>query len=107
MNKVGLKDLMIDVVPISNKKSEISRRLRKWDRNFGPTEDFDGTKGTSSLVESKRREVEESSNLVLDLKFVGEVLARSDRACGSMNSILIRISSLLNTIPVQIKINAA
>lgn len=92
--------LVIDLVPISNKKGEITSWVREWDRDPWSAKDFDGTKTTSCLVESKRWEIEETSNLIFDLKCVGEVLPRRDGACGAINSILIRISPLLNTIPV-------
>lgn len=94
--------LVIDFIPISNEKREISRRVREREGNGGPGEDFDGSKGTSSLVESKRREIEEASNLVFDLEFVGEVLPRRDGACGSINSVFVRILSLLNSVPIRV-----
>lgn len=93
--------LVIDLVPITNKKTVISSWFRKWDRDSWSAKDFDCTKTTSCLVESKRWEIEETSNLIFDLKCVGEVLPWRDGACRSINSILIRISPLLNTIPVQ------
>lgn len=80
---------MINLVPISNKKGEISRWFWEGNWNPWPAEDFDGTKATSCLVESKRWEIEKASNLVFDLKIVGEVLARRNGACSSINSILV------------------
>lgn len=91
---------VIDLVPISNKNRVIISWVWEWDRNPWPTKDFDGPKATSCLVEIKRWEVVEASNLIFDLKCVGEVLAWRDGACCPINSILIRISPLLNTIPV-------
>jgi len=91
---------VIDLVPISNKKTEITSWVRKWNRDPWPAKDFDCSKTTSCLVECKRWEIEETSNLIFDLKGVCEVLPRRDGARGSINSILVRISPLLNTIPV-------
>lgn len=95
--------IVIDLVPISNKKSEIISWGWEWDWNQWPAEDLDGSKATSCLVECKRWEIEEASYLIFDLKCVGVVLARRDRACGSINSILIRIPPLLDTTPVELK----
>jgi len=96
--------LVIDLVPITNKKTEITSWVRKWDRDSWSAEDFDCTKTTSCFMKSKRWEIEETPNLIFDLKCVCEVLPWRDWACGSINSILIRISPLLNTIPVQFTI---
>ena len=93
--------LMRDGVPISNEEGEIISRVREWDRNSGSAKDFDGTKATSSFMEIKRWEIEEASNLIFDLKGVSEVLSRRDGTCGAIDSILVRVSPLLNTIPVQ------
>lgn len=92
--------LVIDLVPITNKKGEITSWVWERDRDPWPAKDFDGSKTTSCLVESKRWKIEETSNLIFDLECVGEVLPRRDGTCGSINSILVRISPLLNTIPV-------
>lgn len=42
---------VISLVPISDEKCDISRRIREWDRNPGPAEDSDPSKPASGLVE--------------------------------------------------------
>lgn len=81
--------LVVSLVPISNKNGVITSWVWEWDWDSGPAEDFNGSKATSSLVKGKRWEVVETSNLVLHLECVGEVLAWWDGACGAVNSILV------------------
>jgi hypothetical protein len=91
---------VISLVPISNEKSVIPSRFREWDGNSRPAEDFNTSKATSCLVELKRWEIEKTAYLIFHLQCVGEVFAWRDGACGSIHSILVRISPLLNPIPV-------
>lgn len=90
---------VIRLVPISNEDGVITGRGWEWDRYQRPTENPDATEPAGGLVERKRGEVIEASDLVLDLKDVGEVLAGRDRACGSIDSILIGVPPLLDSIP--------
>lgn len=92
---------VINLVPITNKKCVIISWFRERNRNPWSAKDFDGSKTTSCLVKSKRWKIEEASNLIFDLKCVCEVLPRKDGTCCTINSILVRISPLLNTIPVS------
>jgi len=91
---------VIDLVPITNEKCVIISWFRERNGNPWPAKDFDGSKTTSCFVESKRWKIEEASNLIFDLKCICEVFPRRDGTCGSINSVLVRISPLLNTIPI-------
>lgn len=90
---------MVGFVPVTDKDGGISGGV--WERHGNPrtTEDTDTTKSTGSFVESERREVIETSDLILHLKNVSIVLPRWDWACRSVHSIHERVPPLLNSIP--------
>lgn len=92
---------VIGLVPVSNEDRVIAGRGREGDRNQRPAEDPDATEPAGGLVEGEGGEVIVASDLVLDLKDVGEVLARRDGACGSVDSILIGVPPLLDSIPAH------
>lgn len=96
---------VIEFVPITDEDGEIISWIREWNRNQWSAKDFDGSKTTSSFVESKRWKIKEASNLIFDLKLVCEVFTRRNGTCCTINSILKRVSSLLNTVPVSFQYN--
>jgi len=91
---------VVGQVPISNKNGVVTSRIIERNGDSRPTEDSDSSKTTSSLVESKRWEVVETSYLILDLENICKVLSRRNRARGPNDTILIWISPLLNSIPI-------
>lgn len=95
---------MVGFVPISNKDSVITIRIRKRDWNSGPTEYPNATKTTSCFVKWKRWKIVKASNLILHLKYVSKVPPWWDGACCSKNTIFEWVSSLLYTIPAPISI---
>lgn len=90
---------MIGGVPVADEEGVIGGGLRERDRNEGAAEDSYTSKSTGGFVECKRGKIEVTSDLILHLKPVGEVLARRDWACCSVHSVLVRILPLLNSIP--------
>lgn len=90
---------MIGGVPVADEKGVIGSRLRERDGNEGTTENSYTSKSTGGFVECKRGKIEVTSDLILHLNPVGKVLARRNRACGSVYSVLVRILPLLNSIP--------
>lgn len=59
--------IVIGLVPITNKNSEISSRFREWNRNQGPAENPDASKATSCLLKANRWEVKIASDLIFHL----------------------------------------
>lgn len=92
---------MIMRIPISNENGIVPSRVREWDRNSWPAENFDPSKASGRLVECQRREVEETTNLIFHLQSVGVVFPWRDWTSSTINPILERISPLLNSIPVS------
>ena len=90
---------LIRLVPISNENGVVLSRVREryWDSR--PAEDPDASKTSSSLMESKGREVVKATNLVFDLENVSEVLSWGNWAGCSINTIFKGIPSVLDTIP--------
>ena len=80
---------MIGLVPVSDEDGVVAGRIGEGDRDFRAAEDSDAAETAGGLVESKRREVEEASDLVLHLEDIGEVLPRRDWACCSVHTIFV------------------
>lgn len=66
----------------------VSGGERERDWNTRAAVDFNAAVASGSLVESKRREVEEASDLILGLKHVREVLSRRDWTSCTISTIL-------------------
>lgn len=98
INRQGTYSVVL-LKPITRENSEISCGWREWDRDPRAAGDCNATITSSSPVHPKWRKVEETTNLILDLKNVCKVLARWDWAIRAVNSILPWISPLLYTIP--------
>ena len=58
---------MIGLVPVSDEDGVVAGRIGEGDRDSRAAEDSDAAETAGGLVESKRREVEEASDLVLHL----------------------------------------
>ena len=80
---------MIGLVPVSDEDGVVAGRIGEGDRDSRAAEDSDAAETAGGLVESKRREVEEASDLVLHLEDVGEVLPWRDWACCSVHTIFV------------------
>ena len=80
---------MICFVPISDEESVISGGFWEGDGNERPAENSDSSEAAGSLVDSKRGEIEEATNLIFDLESVSGVVAWWNGACGSINPILV------------------
>ena len=81
--------IVIGFVPISSEKPEVTVRRRERDGDARTAPDTDGSECTSGLVEGKRREVVEATDLIFNLNYVSEVFAWWDRTCCPYYSILI------------------
>ena len=92
---------MVVSIPITNHKADITIRLTERDRNKIPVVDYDRTKTTRSSLEVKRREVEEASDLIFDLKAISEVPLRRNGTVSAKNTVLPRVTPHLNPIPDQ------
>ena len=90
---------MISLVPVTDKDCIIPGRIRERNRNPRTAKNSDSTKPTGGLMEAKRREVIETSDLIFHLKNVSEVLPWRNGASCSVHTIFIRVPSLLNPIP--------
>jgi hypothetical protein len=75
-------------VPISDEQGNVAIGLVKGDRYNSAVVHCDRSITTCGTLESERREVEEASNLVLELELVGPVPAGRDRAVGASYAIL-------------------
>ena len=93
---------VIGFIPVSYENSVISGGVRERDGNPRTTEDTDATKTTGGFVESERRKVVETSDLIFHLKHVSVILPRRDRACRSVHSVHVRVPPLLYAIPIII-----
>lgn len=91
---------VLGLVPVANEDGEVSSWLRERHGNQRSAEDPDATEATGRLVESRGWEVEEASDLILHLEVVREVLARWDRAGGSVHPVLVGVLPHLDPIPV-------
>ena len=80
---------MIGLVPVSDEDGVVAGRIGEGDRDSRAAEDSDAAETAGRLVESKRREVKEASDLVLHLEDVGEVLPLRDWACCSVHTIFV------------------
>ena len=74
------KNLVVGLVPITNKQSEVTRRVRVRNRNSRPGVDIESSKTTSSAVQTSRWEVSVRTDLIFRLKDVCEVLVWRDWA---------------------------
>lgn len=92
---------VVRFVPVSYENCVISGRVSERDWDTRTAEDTEATKTTGGFVESERREVVETSDLILHLKDVSVVLPRRDRASRPVNSIHVRVPPLLNSIPTN------
>lgn len=90
---------MICFVPISDEDGDVAGGIGEGDRDSRAAEDPDAAETAGGLMEIKRREVEEASDLVLHLENVGEVPPRRDWACRSVHTIFVRVPPLLNATP--------
>jgi len=90
---------MILIVPIPDKKSDISIWFIEWHRDNITIVNNYTTITTGSSLEVSWREIEKASNLILDLELVSPVPTGWNRAICAQNSILPWIFSLLNSIP--------
>lgn len=88
-------------VPIASQNSEFSSRSRKGDRNYRAALNFEATEATGGLVEGQRGEVKVATDLIFHLQDISEILSWWDGAVCAINTILPRVSSLLNPIPTQ------
>lgn len=80
---------MISSVPITDEDSVIAGGVRERNRNPGAAENSDPTKTAGGLVEAKRREVIEASDLIFHLKNVSEVLPWRNWACCSVHTVFV------------------
>lgn len=92
---------VIILEPIASQNCIIPSRRGEWYRNPRSAIDLYAAKSTSSLVESKGREVIVAANLILHLQHISEVPPRGDWTVGSINSILPWIPPLLDAIPAH------
>lgn len=90
---------MVGGVPVTDEEGEIAGGVREGDRNEGAAKDSDASETAGGLVEGKRGEIEETSDLILHLNSVCEILPRRNWARRSVHSILVRILPLLNSTP--------
>lgn len=80
---------MVGLVPVADQQGEISSRGGNVTGIDGRLRIiYDAAKSTCSFVEGEGREVEEATNLVLDLHDVCEVSPRRDWTVGARNTIL-------------------
>lgn len=75
-------------VPISDEQGDIAIRLVERDGHNGAVVDGYGAVPTRSPLEAERREVEEASDLVLELELVGPVPSGRDWAIGAGDAVL-------------------
>lgn len=81
-------NLVVGLVPITNKKSEFTIRGRIWDVYNRPLCNVESSKTTSSFMNFGCWEICVCSNLIFYLKFVCPIAVRWDWAICSQNSIL-------------------
>lgn len=74
--------------PISSQYGELSSRRRKRNRNHRAASDVNATESSCCFVESKGREVEETTNLIFDLENISEVFAWRNGTGSTIDSIL-------------------
>lgn len=98
-------NLVVSLVPITDKKCKFSIRCRIWDWYDGPLCNIETPKTPSSFMQLSWREVGEGSNLILGLKLVCPVCVWRDGAIGSKHSILPWWFSLVYSIPGLIPTN--
>jgi hypothetical protein len=90
-------------VPVPDEQGDVAVRIIERDRHHGAVVDSDGAEPASSALQAEGWEVEEASNLVLELELVGPVPARRNWAVGAGNAILPGVHSHLDAIPISQK----
>lgn len=88
--------------PIAGENVVFSGGWREGYRNQGTAINLDGAKPSGGSVHSQGWEIEEGSDLILNLKGVSVVLPRWDWAVCAINAVLPRTPPLLQTIPAHI-----
>ena len=75
-------------VPITDEQGDVAVGLGEGDRHDGAVVDGDRAEPAGGSLETKRREVEEAADLVLELELVGPVPPGRDRAVGAGDAVL-------------------
>lgn len=86
-------------VPIADEKVDVGVWLRKRNRDDGAVVDDDAAVTSGGALQEKRREVEEASDLVLDLEAVGPIPPGRDRAVCAQNPVVPAIPAQLYAAP--------
>lgn len=74
---------VVPYVPITNRNGNIAVWSRERDWNNRSRIDNEGAKTTRSFLEMERRKVEETPNLVLNLKLISPIPLWRNRTIGS------------------------
>ena len=90
---------MVLSIPITNHNENLSIRPCKRNLNNFPIIDNKGTKATRGSLETKRREVKETSNLILDLELICPIPIGMNWTICAKDSILPRVTPHLNPRP--------
>lgn len=91
--------LVVAVVPIANKKSELSERCGIWNWDDYSLRDVQSSETSGCSVKCGRREVHEGPDLILQLELVCPVRAWRDWALCPEHSILPWVLPLLDPVP--------
>ena len=90
---------MVRLVPVADEDGVVAGGIGKGDRNARAAEDSDAAETASGLVEGEGREIVKAADLILDLENVREVLPGRDWARCSINTVFVRVPSLLDSVP--------
>ena len=97
--------LVVALVPITNKQTEISIWVGIRDRNPRSLINVECSISSSSFVKLSWWEICEGAYLIFSLKLIGKVCVWGDGAIGSQNPILPWVLPLFNPIPKSITNN--